>query len=145
MGKAAPIGTICVIDYVPRSLTDGQRDALRELSNVAVSLIEGRRSALEAAEQAEQQRHMMHRLIYEQRKFEQAERMASIGYWRLDLESKAIHWSDQVYAIHGLPVGSTPPLEGAYNSTLHTRAKWWRSLLIRQSRQDSRLTSKVIF
>lgn len=112
---SAPIGTICVIDYVARSLTVGQQEALIELANVAVSLIEGRRLALQAVQQSEQHRQLTRRLVYEQRKFEQAERMAGIGSWRLDLRDDSISWSPQVYAIHGMQISKPPELSEAYN------------------------------
>lgn len=112
---SAPIGTICVIDHAVRALTNDQREALVELANVAVSLIEGRRLALQAVRQTEQHRQLSHRLVYEQRKFEQAERMAGIGSWRLDLTDESISWSPQVFAIHGLPVSEAPPLGAAYD------------------------------
>ncbi|AUW58390.1 GGDEF domain-containing protein [Sphingobium sp. SCG-1] len=111
----APIGTICVIDHVVRSLTVDQREALIELANIAMSLIEGRRLASQAVKQTERHRQLTHRLVYEQRKFEQAERMAGIGSWRLNLADESISWSPQVYAIHGLPVSEAPPLGAAYD------------------------------
>lgn len=114
-GDIAPIGTICVIDHVPRTLSADQQEALHAIANLAVSLIEGRRLALQAVKQAELQRQMTHQVVYEQRKFEQAERMAGVGYWRLSLEDESIYWSPQVYTIHGLPVGGTPPPRGTYD------------------------------
>ena len=44
---------------------------------------------------------------------DQIERMANIGAWSVDLVSGEITWSDQVFAIHDLPVGPSPSLEGA--------------------------------
>lgn len=38
----APIGTVCVIDHVPRRLNDAQRAALEALSRVTMNLIEAR-------------------------------------------------------------------------------------------------------
>jgi diguanylate cyclase (GGDEF)-like protein len=109
-GPPAPIGTLCVLDTKVRVLSDEQMVALRDLANVAVTLIDARRVALRAIDHAQLQQQMAHQLAYEQRKSRQAERMASIGYWRLDLADEHIHWSDHVYAIHGLPVGTPPPL-----------------------------------
>ncbi|MGK2908489.1 MAG: diguanylate cyclase domain-containing protein [Sphingobium sp.] len=113
-GVPAAIGTLCVIDTVPRVLSDDQIEALRELAKVAVTLIEGRRLALQAVSLARHQQVMTYQLSYEQRKFQQAERMAALGYWRLNLADDQLHWSDQVYAIHGLPVSHAPPLTGVY-------------------------------
>ena len=53
------------------------------------------------------------RLERTKRQFRQAERLANIGYWRLTLADNRTEWSDQVFAIHGLPVGLPPALDGA--------------------------------
>ena len=43
-----------------------------------------------------------------------AERMAKLGHWELDPERQHMTWSQQIYAIHGLPPGDGPiPLEQA--------------------------------
>lgn len=44
------------------------------------------------------------------RLFRKAEQIARIGTWRLDVPSHQLSWSEQVYAIHGLPDGPVPPL-----------------------------------
>lgn len=112
-GAPAAIGTLCVIDYVPRILSPTQVEALRELANVAVALIESRQLAMRAVDLAQEQHRAAHQLAYEKRKFQQAERMATIGYWRLNLIEEHLYWSDQVFAIHGLPVSDAPPLNTA--------------------------------
>ena len=38
--------------------------------------------------------------------FKQAEAAAQIGSWRVDLVTNELHWSDQVFAIHGLALGT---------------------------------------
>ncbi len=43
-GGGAALGTVCVIDLVPRQLTAEQQEALRALSRQAVALLEARRS-----------------------------------------------------------------------------------------------------
>ncbi|OYU38142.1 MAG: hypothetical protein CFE33_17765 [Pseudorhodobacter sp. PARRP1] len=44
---------------------------------------------------------------------DQIERMANIGAWSVDLMTGETTWSDQVFAIHDLPVGQPPTLEVA--------------------------------
>lgn len=45
---------------------------------------------------------------------ELTERVAGIGWWRVDLVNNKVHWSDHVYAIHGLSKDTyTPSLETA--------------------------------
>ncbi|MEL6485807.1 MAG: EAL domain-containing protein [Pseudomonadota bacterium] len=40
------------------------------------------------------------------RLFKQAEEAAQIGSWRVDLATNELHWSDQVFAIHGIALGT---------------------------------------
>ncbi len=42
----------------------------------------------------------------------QVETMAGVGAWSLDLETRQATWSDQVFALHDLPVGRAPDLDG---------------------------------
>lgn len=39
--------------------------------------------------------------------------MAKVGGWAMDLKTSNLEWSDQVYFIHELPIGTAPLLEGA--------------------------------
>ncbi|TNE46436.1 MAG: PAS domain S-box protein [Deltaproteobacteria bacterium] len=45
--------------------------------------------------------------------FRQAERMAKVGGWELDLETKKVSWTDEVFRIHELPIGPALDLEEA--------------------------------
>jgi PAS domain S-box-containing protein len=39
--------------------------------------------------------------------------LASIGHWRFEVGGDSVIWSDEVFRIHGLPVGAPPPLADA--------------------------------
>ncbi len=41
--------------------------------------------------------------------------IARVGGWSLDLETKHLEWSDEVFRIHELPVGEPPAVEDAIN------------------------------
>lgn len=98
------IGTLCVIDTKPRTLSPSDRQVLRQLAAMVSSLITARASAAAALRHASQ-------LERQHLQLRQAERMAGIGSWRLDLTDMRLQWSDQVYAIYGLPVGQMPSVE----------------------------------
>jgi PAS domain S-box-containing protein len=44
---------------------------------------------------------------------EMAEQIAGLGYWRLDVATKEIAWSDGLFRMYGLEVGRLPDLEAA--------------------------------
>ncbi|MEO0419593.1 MAG: EAL domain-containing protein [Pseudomonadota bacterium] len=45
--------------------------------------------------------------------FKQAETAAQIGSWRVDLAKNELHWSDQTFAIHGVPLGTKVDISNA--------------------------------
>ncbi len=38
-------------------------------------------------------------------------RITRVGAWELDLITENVSWSDQIFKIHGLPIGTIPPLD----------------------------------
>ncbi|MFN3435311.1 MAG: diguanylate cyclase domain-containing protein [Sphingomonas sp.] len=112
-GVRQPIGTLCVLDTSPRSLNAAGDAALKHLASLAEALIAARRTALEAVRIATAGEEMVGRLARNDRIFRQAERIAMIGSWRLSLDDSTLEWSDNVFRIHGLPIGEVPPLSNA--------------------------------
>ena len=56
---------------------------------------------------------------------QEAQRVASLGTWRLDLETGKVTWSDQLYLMLGLDP-SQPPPDYATHSRLFTPESWQR-------------------
>ncbi len=112
-GVRQPVGTLCVLDESPRSLNAAGHAALHHLASLAEALIAARRTALEAVRIATAGERLVSQLASNDRIFRQAERIAMIGSWRLSLADSSIEWSDNVYRIHGLPVGHKPALADA--------------------------------
>ncbi len=52
-----------------------------------------------------EQMRLKDRLSEAQKRHELASRISHTGYWKHDLDPQSIFWSDEVYRIHGLPVG----------------------------------------
>lgn len=112
-GVRQPIGTLCVLDDSPRSLNAAGHAALCHLASLAEALIAARRTAQEAVRIATAGEELVGRLARSDRIFRQAERIAMIGSWRLTLADSRLEWSDNVFRIHGLPIGAMPALENA--------------------------------
>jgi len=108
------IGTLCVADNKPRTFTPEQIELLQDLAAMVSALIRARADAGYALELAHIAQAAAVEANRRNRQLGQAERMAGIGSWRVDLADQAVEWSDQVFAIHGLPVAAAaPPLDGA--------------------------------
>ncbi|MGA1799808.1 diguanylate cyclase [Sphingomonas sp. 4RDLI-65] len=109
-GERHAIGSICVIDSVPRSLNDAGRRALMHLATLAETTIAARAAAHQAIAIATTADRQAAALARQDRIFRQAERMAAIGSWRVALDDEQVEWSDGVYRIYGLPVGDMPEM-----------------------------------
>jgi len=110
---ALAVGTLCILSPEPRRLLPEEGATLRRLADLATGLMEARAAEARAERLSAGIREGAAVLARRNRQLHQAERLAGIGSWRLDLETSAISWSDQVYAIHGLPVGTEPALVDA--------------------------------
>lgn len=105
-GARVAVGSVCGLDRVPRAFTPDQQAVLDHLRTLAEALFDSRALRM----RAEKQSGIMRR---SDRVFRQAERLAEMGSWRFDLDDETLSWSDGVYRIHDLPVGSPPELRSA--------------------------------
>jgi PAS domain S-box-containing protein len=94
------LGALCVMDTKPRP-TPSEQDLgrLKTLASIVVGELELRR--LRAVET-------------ERSRFERlANAVAGVGYWRLDVATRQITWSDQMFFTYGLAPGAEPALDAA--------------------------------
>ena len=119
-----PLGTLCVIDDSPRDPTPDQIATLRQMATLVETLFELRVATQEAVMAALERQEALIGVDRMQRQLQQAERMANIGSWRLDLRGDAVEWSDQTYTIHGLTPADGEALATALDFyPAHDRAK----------------------
>ena len=92
------LGALCAISPEPGAFSPDQIAPLAMLAELAEQslALHARTRALSAANAALQQSTLM---------FRQAERAVNIGSWWVDMETRQLHWSDQVFAITGLESG----------------------------------------
>ena len=112
-GERLPIGTLCVFDDAPRDPTDRLIRTLKGMALVIEALLEQRRTSREGLVLALERHDMLMASERVRRQLAQAERMANIGSWRLDLLTEQVSWSDQTYAIHALTPGDGMGLTNA--------------------------------
>lgn len=103
-----PMGTLCVIDDKARTPSRGEIAILTQLAQLVEGLMEARRVALSAARIAQERSAALDAIKRQERQFRQAERMANIGSWRCVLADGRLEWSDQIYAMHGVPIEKDP-------------------------------------
>lgn len=86
------LGTLCLIDVEPRSFDKADEQRLRELGDLVSEQIELTAERLVAEEK--------------RRLLELAEAVSRVGHWRWRLDTGELDWSNEVYRIYGLPIGS---------------------------------------
>jgi diguanylate cyclase (GGDEF)-like protein/PAS domain S-box-containing protein len=92
------LGALCCVSPEPGAFRPEQIVSLAMLAELAEQSIalHGRTRALSSANVA---------LRHSAQIFRQAERAANVGSWWVDLATRRLYWSDQVYAITGLEPG----------------------------------------
>lgn len=105
-GPRVPVGAVCGLDIRPREFTIDQRTVLGHLKALAEALFDARALRVRAERQSEALRR-------NDRVFRQAERMAEMGWWRLELADETLVWSDGIYRIYDIDPGTRPQLATA--------------------------------
>lgn len=109
-GERHAVGALCIVDTIPRSLSDAGRQVLQHLATLAETAIAARAAAHQAITIATTADRQAAALARQDRIFRQAERMAAFGSWRVNLANDDIEWSDGVYHIYGLPMTERPTM-----------------------------------
>lgn len=99
------LGTLCVIDRVPRELTDEQQSALEALSRLVVA-------------QLEQGRQRTQLQVLTDR-FQLAATAAGIGIWDWDVTNNVLIWDDTMHALYGTSPNGFGNAYEAWRSAVH--------------------------
>ena len=99
------LGTLCVIDRQPRTLSPNQLEALRVLGRQVVAQLELRRSR--------------HEMDLNEVRLENSQRIAHLGDWEYDFAQHRLLWSDEIYRILGLSRRECPPDAETFYRQVH--------------------------
>ncbi|MFP5458687.1 MAG: PAS domain-containing protein [Bacteriovoracia bacterium] len=86
------LGTLCAVDLRVRELSETQSLALKALASQVVTLLELRAKNMQLTKLKQQ--------------YYDVQRMVQAGGWELDLASNTAYWSDEVYKIYQIPLGT---------------------------------------
>lgn len=112
-GAPEAIGTLSVFDTAPASFSAHTERALNHLGCLVETIVKARAMARHATEIGALAQEQAGRIARQEMVFREAERMALIGAWRLDLTSNSVSWSNGIYRIHDLSPGKMPSLAEA--------------------------------
>lgn len=111
----ALLGTLCVADSRPDRFDSGNLEQLRFLARIVEDLVDAHSQRTDASELASRLRERSDRLEKSNRIFAQAEKIAKMGSWELDLQANALKYSAESYAILGLAPDRPVTLEDSLN------------------------------
>lgn len=118
MGNGLMAGSLCIIDRVPRAMTEQQADQLRSLAEMAASILRQYRVAKTMAELSEElsrKNEVIERqagnLLTQKRILDCASELAKLGAWELDCQTGELTWSDWMYELHEVDEDFQPSLK----------------------------------
>ena len=104
------LGTICVIDSVAKKLNDDQKAVLKAFARNIVELLE-----------LNLKNNYLGKLTQQ---YLDVQKMVQAGAWELDVETEQTTWSDQIYEIYKIPLGTpTNKIDGLSHYAPHEREK----------------------
>ena len=115
------VGSLCVIDRVPRALDETQRQVLKSLALAATEALELRMLArnresvlqheMEVARQRERDAVQLGLQLHASEAFlDRTGHLAGVGGWQVDMATNEILWTDETCRIHDVSAGYRPSL-----------------------------------
>jgi PAS domain-containing protein len=111
------IGTLCVIDRVPREFSETETRALKILADKTIQLLDSRIKAIKLKNELIKKNVELDIIL---RRLEHAQEIAEIGSWEWKLRDNELYWSPQMFKIFGIAPDSDVKLTfETWQKTVH--------------------------
>ncbi|MDH4465650.1 MAG: EAL domain-containing protein [Acidovorax sp.] len=102
------LGTIAVLDTVPRTLSDDQLEALKILGDQAMAQLELRRQRILLAQLAQERNEMHREVLAQSEALRVTGQIARVGGWTIELPEMLLHWSQEIASTYRLGQNTSP-------------------------------------
>jgi PAS domain S-box-containing protein len=102
------LGTVCVLDSRARTLTDDQRAILCDLGGMVENLLQSRHKQVLLNQERQHAVALARALGESETMLDQAQRLARLGSWELDVETGLFAWSQALYDLFERDPGRGP-------------------------------------
>ena len=94
------LGSLCVFDTMPRTMTGSELARLQHLSEMAIALLNNHARSLQTSQQAEIIEEQEQRLLKKHNLLESACELGKLGAWERDVGTGQLSWTEGMFSLH---------------------------------------------
>jgi PAS domain S-box-containing protein len=118
MFEGEVLGTLCVLDARPRRLGDEQRAVLTDLASLVESVLRSRHERVLLRQERENAVDLAAQLRESEAMLLQAQRLARLGSWDIDVHTGLTAWSAALYELFGRDPAAGPITAAEFSATM---------------------------
>ena len=99
------LGSFCIMDTKPRSMTEKDLARLQQLSEMAIALLSNHARSVQTGQQAKIIGEQEQRLLKNNKLLESACELGKLGAWERDVATGQLWWTESMFGLHEMSVG----------------------------------------
>ncbi len=100
------LGSLCVMDTKPRTMTDIELARLQHLSEMAIALLNSHARSIQSSHQAKIIEEQERRLLKKRSLLESACELGKLGAWERDIGTGQLNWTEGMFSLHEMSEGT---------------------------------------
>lgn len=93
------LGSLCVMDTKPRTMTEMELDRLRHLGEMAIALLSNHARSIQTNQQAKTIEEQEQRLLRNNKLLEAACELGKLGAWERDIATGQLRWTEGMFSL----------------------------------------------
>jgi diguanylate cyclase (GGDEF)-like protein len=100
------LGSLCVMDTKPRTMTERELAQFQNLSEMATTLLSNHARSIQASQQATIIEEQEQRILKNNKLLESACELGKLGAWERDIGTGQLRWTEGMFSLHEMAVGA---------------------------------------